>query len=67
MCTDTLCRASGILLYLSQDFLPKWRDQVGRVDGLPLDLTTEATLALSKVCLAEAQAFGDNGSWLVRV
>ncbi|SPO30891.1 uncharacterized protein UTRI_05491_B [Ustilago trichophora] len=53
---DTLCRASGVLLYLSQEFLPRWRDQVGRVEGLPPDLTTEVTLALSKVCLAEAQA-----------
>ncbi|TKY88719.1 hypothetical protein EX895_002350 [Sporisorium graminicola] len=53
---DTLCRASGILLYLSQELLPKWRDYAGQVDGLPPDLTTEATLALSKVCLAEAQA-----------
>lgn len=53
---DTLCRASGILLYLSQELLPKWRDAVGRIDGLPPDLTTEATLALSKICLAEAQA-----------
>ncbi|CBQ69211.1 conserved hypothetical protein [Sporisorium reilianum SRZ2] len=53
---DTLCRAAGILLYLSQELLPKWRDHVGRVERLPLDLTTEATLALSKVCLAEAQA-----------
>ncbi|GAC98026.1 hypothetical protein PHSY_005614 [Pseudozyma hubeiensis SY62] len=53
---DTLCRSAGILLYLSTDLLPKWSDQVGRVEGLPPDLTTEATLALSKVCLAEAQA-----------
>lgn len=53
---DTLCRASGILLYLSQELLPKWRDHVGRIEGLPPDLTMEATLALSKVCLAEAQA-----------
>ncbi|SPO29669.1 uncharacterized protein UTRI_05491 [Ustilago trichophora] len=53
---DTLCRASGILLYLSQELLPRWRDQVGRVEGLPPDLTTEVTLGLSKVCLAEAQA-----------
>nr|CDI55258.1 conserved hypothetical protein [Melanopsichium pennsylvanicum 4] len=53
---DTLCRAAGILLYLSQDLLPKWRDAVGSVQGLPLDLTSEATLGLSKMCLAEAQA-----------
>ncbi|SOV01628.1 uncharacterized protein UDID_06863 [Ustilago sp. UG-2017a] len=53
---DTLCRASGILLYLSTELLPKWKDSVGSLDGLPPDLTQEATLGLSKVCLAEAQA-----------
>ncbi|CCF50958.1 hypothetical protein NDA11_007373 [Ustilago hordei] len=53
---DTLCRASGILLLLSTELLPKWKVSVGSVEVLPPDLTQEATLALSKVCLAEAQA-----------
>ncbi|KAJ1019584.1 hypothetical protein NDA18_006062 [Ustilago nuda] len=53
---DTLCRASGILLLLSTELLPKWKVSVGSVQVLPPDLSQEATLALSKVCLAEAQA-----------
>lgn len=53
---DTLCRAAGILLYLSTQLIPKWSDHVGSLDGLPPDLTTEATLALSNVCMAQAQA-----------
>ncbi|KAJ1595720.1 hypothetical protein NDA14_000972 [Ustilago hordei] len=61
---DTLCRASGILLLLSTELLPKWKVSVGSVEVLPPDLTQEATLALSKVCLAEAQALAIPYKWL---
>lgn len=52
---DTLCRASGVLVYVSEELLPQWRDAAGAMD-VPPDLTGEATLALSKICMAEAQA-----------
>ncbi len=52
---DTLCRASGVLVYVSEELLPQWRDAAGVVD-IPPDLTGEATLALSKICMAQAQA-----------
>ncbi|PWZ00023.1 hypothetical protein BCV70DRAFT_161602 [Testicularia cyperi] len=53
---DTLCRAAGILAHLSSHLIPRWESHHGIPEGRPPELTRELTLALSKVCLAEAQA-----------
>ena len=45
---DTFCKAAGIFEYLSEQMIPAWEAQVGRIDGRPPDLTKEVTIALSK-------------------
>ena len=54
---DTLSRAAGVLEYLSEELIPKWKNQCGGGVGQRVpELTSEGLRALSKICLAEAQA-----------
>ncbi|GAA5989650.1 hypothetical protein JCM10908_000573 [Rhodotorula pacifica] len=53
---DTLCRASGVLMYLAETVIPRWEAAVGTeaLRARPVEMTREVTTALAKMCLADA-------------
>ncbi|GAA5861686.1 hypothetical protein JCM3774_002670 [Rhodotorula dairenensis] len=53
---DTLCRASGVLMYLAETVVPRWEAAVGQeaLKSRPVEMTRQVTTALAKMCLADA-------------
>lgn len=52
---ELLCRASGILSYLSETVIPRWESAVGEdIKGRPIELSRDVVTALSKLTLADA-------------
>lgn len=45
---DTLCKAAGLLKYLSQTVIPQWEASSLDLRARPPDITREVTDALSK-------------------
>jgi len=52
---ETLCRAAGVLKYLSETVIPDWEALTPDLRERPPEVTGDVTLALSKVCLADAE------------
>lgn len=49
---ELLCRASGILSYLSETVIPRWESAVGEdIKGRPIELSRDVVTALSKSVL----------------
>lgn len=55
---ESLCYSAGILAFISSSTIPKWEDQHDEksLSDRPPELTSDVTLALSKVYLAEAES-----------
>lgn len=48
MAADTLCRAAGVLKYLSEVVIPDWEALTPDLRGRPPEITKDVTMALSK-------------------
>ncbi|GAA5840304.1 hypothetical protein JCM3766R1_001452 [Sporobolomyces carnicolor] len=53
---DMLCRASGVFAHLAETVVPRWEAAVGgdSLRSRPVEFTRDAAIALSKLCLADA-------------
>lgn len=47
---DTLCRASGVLMFLAETVIPRWENVVGQeaLKSRPIEMTRQVTTALAK-------------------
>ncbi|CAD6570078.1 MAG: hypothetical protein CYPHOPRED_003733 [Cyphobasidiales sp. Tagirdzhanova-0007] len=52
---DTLCRAAGVLQYLSETLIPQLEASPGDLKDRPSEITREVAGAVSKLCLADAE------------
>ncbi|KAI3488837.1 hypothetical protein L1887_47036 [Cichorium endivia] len=55
---DTLCRASGVLVYVSEELLPQWRGAAGAMD-VPPDLTGGSNAGAEQDLYGRSAGTGD--------